>query len=55
MRKFKGYASTGTCGSDVEFEFEADDDATDEEISEIFNIELWNHIDVGYWEEEDYK
>lgn len=35
MRKFTGYIATNKVGSQCEFEFEMDDDATEEEIEEV--------------------
>lgn len=34
MRTFKGKVSTGLVGSEMEFEFEVEDDATEQEIND---------------------
>ncbi len=36
MRNFKGYIKTNKLGSLVEFEFEVDDEDSDEEIERVF-------------------
>lgn len=50
MRKFKGRIMTNIIGSEVDFEFEVDDDATEEEIEEEAKEAAFNYIDWGYEE-----
>lgn len=51
MRKFKGRISTDKVGSDCEFEFEVDDDATEAEIEETAREAAFNFIDWSYTEQ----
>jgi len=51
MRKFKGSVSTNNIGSTCEFEFEVDDNATQEEIEEearqsAFDCVEWNYTEI---------
>jgi hypothetical protein len=50
MRKFKGTVATNKVGSKVEFEFECDDDDTDEQIEEYFNEIIWDKVETWYKE-----
>lgn len=50
MRKFKGCISTDKVGSDCEFEFEMDDDATDDEIEAECREMALDHVE--WWYEE---
>ena len=45
MRKFKGKISTNLVGSACAFEFEVEDDATEEEIEEAGRDAAFNWID----------
>lgn len=53
MRKFKGSVSTNYVGCKNTFEFEVDDDATDEEIQEIALECMWEDLDFYYEEIKD--
>lgn len=48
MKTYKGSVSTNMVGSDCEFEFEAEDDATDEEIDELAREAMFNEIEWYY-------
>lgn len=50
MRKIKGVIMTDVVGSEVEFELEVEDDATEEEIDKLAWEEAANWIE-WYWEE----
>ena len=50
MRKFKGYISTGTLGGTRKFDFEVEDDATEEEIQDVAWEDAQNYIEFGYEE-----
>lgn len=50
MRKFKGYVRTNKVGSNCTFEFEVEDDETDEEIEETAWECALEHIGFGYEE-----
>lgn len=50
--KVKAYAHYGYFGSDIEFEEEFDDDATDEEIEEFIRDTVFEQIEY-YWEKEE--
>lgn len=50
MRKFRGYIGTNQVGSDVYFEFEVPDNATDEEIEEVARDEAFNWVDWHFTE-----
>lgn len=52
MKKIKYEISTGYCGADYRGEFEVEDDATDEEIEEMIEQEVWNYIEYS-WSEVD--
>lgn len=53
MRYFKGGVSTNLVGSDCSFEFEVEDDATEEEIEEIAREAAFDYIDWWYDEVND--
>lgn len=50
MRKIKGVIMTDVVGSEVEFELEVEDDATEEEIDKLAWKEAANWME-WYWEE----
>lgn len=50
--RVKGYAHYGYFGSDIEFEEEFDDDATDEEIEGFIRDTVFKQIEY-YWEKEE--
>lgn len=50
MKTYTGYVSNGYVGCKRTFTFTMEDDATEEEIEEAFEEELWNVIEVGYFE-----
>lgn len=50
MRLIKGHTETGFAGSNHEWEFEVEDDATDEEIQEMAHQLAFENIDWSYWE-----
>ena len=52
MRKFYGEISTNIVGSECEFEFEVEDNATDVEIEECAKETAFNLIDWWYEEQE---
>lgn len=52
MRKFKGCIRTNVSGSECYFEFEVDDNATDEEIETEAREAAFNWVD---WEYEKVK
>lgn len=52
MRKFKGSISTNAVGSECEFDFEVEDDATEEEIEEEARETAFNWVN---WEYEEIK
>ena len=49
MRKIKGVIMTDVVGSEVEFELEVEDDATEEEIDKLAWVEAANWME-WYWE-----
>ncbi|MDF2513720.1 MAG: hypothetical protein K0S04_3586 [Herbinix sp.] len=51
MRKFVGSISTNVVGSECEFEFEVEDNATEEEIEEAGKQAAFEYVDWGYNEE----
>jgi hypothetical protein len=51
MKKFKGVIRTNKIGSDCNFEFEVDENATEEEIDEIAKEVAFESID-WYYEQE---
>lgn len=53
MRKFKGGISTNIVGSEREFDFEVEDDATQEEIDEAAQMAAFELIDWYYEEIEN--
>jgi hypothetical protein len=50
VRKIKGVIMTDVVGSEVEFELEVEDDATEEEIDKLAWKEAANWME-WYWEE----
>ena len=50
MRTFKGSIGTNKVGSQCEFEFEMDDDATEEEIEEVAQECAFEKIDWHFTE-----
>lgn len=50
MRRFKGVVRTNVHGSDIDFEFEVEDDATEQEIADAAHEEAIQWIDIG-WDE----
>lgn len=52
MRKFKGSIGTGMVGSRVKFEFEVDDECTDEEIEEYAQEVAFEKIEWSFEEVE---
>ena len=48
MRKFEGHISMSLNGCTVKFEFEVDDDATEEEIEETAREAAFDVIDWSY-------
>ncbi|WP_225013700.1 hypothetical protein [Pseudomonas aeruginosa] len=50
MRKFKGTIQTDAQGSETQFEFEVEDDATPEEIDEEAREAAFNYVQ-WYYEE----
>lgn len=50
MRLIKGQTSTGFAGAKHEWDFEVEDDATDEEIAEMAHQLAFESIDWSYWE-----
>ena len=50
MKKYKGYVKTDRAGSTTEFEFEVEDDATEEQIQEIALECMWDCIEMNYEE-----
>jgi len=50
MRRFVGYISTSKIGSECTFEFEVDDDASEEEIEREARETAFNLIDWSYHE-----
>lgn len=53
MRKFRGAISTNVVGSERQFDFEVEDDATEEEIEEVAQMAAFEFIDWYYEEIED--
>jgi len=51
MKKFTGVICTNKVGSDCHFEFEVEDDATEEEIDEMAKEVAFESID-WYYEQE---
>lgn len=51
-RKFTGSVSTNKVGSEDQFEFEVDDDATEEQIEEAGREAMWERIEWFYTEDE---
>ena len=51
MRQFKGYVSTNKVGSECEFEFEVEDDATEGAIEEAAREAMFDRIEWNYEEE----
>ena len=50
MRTIEGYVETGKVGSRCVFEFEVEDDATDEEIDELARDLMFEQIEWSYYE-----
>lgn len=50
MRKFIGKIQTDTVGSECDFEFEVEDDATPEQIEVEAREAAFNHVDWSYSE-----
>lgn len=48
MKKYKGVIRTNRVGSDCHFEFEVDDDTSQEEIDEIATEMAFEKIDFYY-------
>lgn len=48
MKTIKGYVRTNKVGSDCEFEFEVEDDCTDEEIEEEAREAMFEQIEWGF-------
>lgn len=48
MRTFKGYVSVGLVGCTRSYEFEVDDEATDEEIEEANQDMMWSYIETWF-------
>lgn len=53
MRKFRGAISTNVVGSERQFDFEVEDDATEEEIEEVAQMAAFEFIDWYYEEIKD--
>lgn len=51
MRTFKGSISTNKFGSECEFEFETEDDATDDQIEELAREVAFEKIEWSYKED----
>ena len=51
MKLIKVKIDTGYAGCSHEDEFEVEDDATEEEINELVDDVVSNHIDVAWWVE----
>lgn len=49
MKKFKGSISTNIHGSDCEFEFEVEDDATEDDIEHIARECAFDLIEWSFW------
>ena len=49
-RKFKGHIQTDIVGSTCKFEFEVEDDATEEQIEEIAREHAFDRVNWGYEE-----
>ena len=52
MKKYTGYIETNKVGSTCNFEFEVEDDATEEAIEEIAKETAFNLIEWSYEEAE---
>ena len=52
MKKYKGRVSTNRVGSEVTFEFEIEDNATEKQIEEIALECMWDCIEMTYEEVE---
>ena len=50
MKKYRGYVSTSKIGSDCEFEFEVEDNATEKEIQDIAIQCAWDELSFDYEE-----
>ena len=50
MRYYEGSIMTNIIGSECDFEFEVEDDATEEEIEEAARDAAFNFIDWSYHE-----
>lgn len=48
MKTYKGSVSTNKVGSNCEFEFEADDDATEDEIEELAREAMFEQIEWNF-------
>ena len=48
MKKIKGHVATNKVGSDTSFEFEVDDDTTEEEIQEMVVDVIWECLDYTW-------
>lgn len=53
MKKYKGYVSTRVAGSRCSFEFEVEDDATEEEIEQTCYEAMCEGGNIEWWYEED--
>lgn len=52
MKKIKFYLGTGFAGCSYEEIFEYEDDATEEEISDDFEVWKNDRLDASWWEVE---
>lgn len=48
MKKVTWRVETGTCGCDLEGELELDDAATDEDIENAVQDDMWNYISLSW-------
>lgn len=51
MKKYIGFIETNRVGSKCEFEFEADELATEEELEELAKESAFNLVNWNYWEQ----
>jgi hypothetical protein len=51
MKRFTGFVSTRKVGSECEFEFEVDDDATDDQIEDAGREAMFEQIEWNFRED----
>jgi len=53
MRTIEWKLCTGYVGATHEGSFEVEDDATDKEIDDMVQEEVWSHIEINWYEKKE--